>query len=187
MQGATFLVVLPSILYYCFIFVPLTRIPILFYFGWMFYDRKYPKVRFNNTIINICRLNPIYQNMQHYFSAKLVKTCEIDPTKRYILTGHPHGAYSFNMNANIVFNRNFAKTFPGLLAFVATLQANFYIPIWGDYLLLNGVFPAGKAAIMDTLINGPPGTCVILLVGGVEEALYMKKGIYKFMQEQWIL
>jgi 2-acylglycerol O-acyltransferase 2 len=62
-----------------------------------------------------CRSVRCYKWFAQYFDMKLVKTCDLDPKKNYIMLYHPHGIIS--VGANTALNTNgcdFETVFPGV-------------------------------------------------------------------------
>lgn len=66
-----------------------------------------------------------------------------------------------------------------------TLPANFWIPIWRDYILSLGSGSCESKSIKRRLLNGKPGTAMIIALGGAEEFKHMTEGIYFSFQERW--
>ena len=68
---------------------------------------------------------------------RLVKTSELDPSKKYVFCYHPHGVISVGAFGNFATDATgFSKKFPGIDIRVLTLGLNFYAP-WTRELLLS--------------------------------------------------
>ncbi|KAJ3321770.1 2-acylglycerol O-acyltransferase 3 [Boothiomyces sp. JEL0866] len=172
-----FLVVVPFTFIYSFITIPWSRYLIVAYYGWMLYDRKGPiNGRVVPWIRDFVRYNPIWTPFKAYFPGKLIKTCDLDPNEKYIIGYHPHGVYAIALFANVVFNSAIATVFPGIDIIMNTLPANFWIPIWRDYILSLGSGSCESKSIKRRLLHGKPGTAMIIALGGAEEFKHMTEG-----------
>ncbi|KAJ3260262.1 2-acylglycerol O-acyltransferase 2 [Boothiomyces macroporosus] len=129
--------------------------------------------RYQPNLIKHIREWPVWENVRSYFSAKLIKTADLDPTKAYIFACHPHGVYCFSYFINIFFNPRFYQLYDGIRLFQCTLPINFLIPGWRDYILSIGTVGSSKSAISNAL---KPGTALALFVGGAREFHHMKRG-----------
>lgn len=86
------LVILPSLFVYAAFAIPWTRYFIALYCAWIVYDKRGPfQGRKSDRFIHYFRFNPIWDHLAGYFSAQLIKTAEIDPSRKYIIGYHPHG------------------------------------------------------------------------------------------------
>jgi 2-acylglycerol O-acyltransferase 2 len=65
---------------------------------------------------------------------------------------------------------NFSKLFPGIRLHPLTLQQNFKIPFWRDFLLSFGLCSVSKKSC-DFLLRGQPGSSILIVPGGAREAL----------------
>ncbi|KAJ3325859.1 2-acylglycerol O-acyltransferase 2 [Boothiomyces sp. JEL0866] len=151
-----------------------TRLVAILYLTWIWYDRKtMDHGRYQPGLIKNIREWAVWENVRSYFSAKLIKTADLDPKKAYIFACHPHGVYCFSYFINIFFNPRFYRLYEGVRLFQCTLPINFLIPGWRDYILSIGTVGSSKAAISNAL---KPGTALALFVGGAREFHHMKRG-----------
>jgi hypothetical protein len=170
---------------YGILFWPITRVFMLIYIGWMVYDQGSAHTGLApNRIRTWVRQNVLWDYFRAYFPAQLVKTEELDPSRKYIIGFHPHGilfishpgVYAISLFANVIFNRNFNLLFPGINTIMCTLPANFWFPLWRDYALILGSGTCTSSSIKYRLSHGAPGTSMIIAIGGAEEFRYMKNG-----------
>ncbi|BDA43207.1 Diacylglycerol O-acyltransferase 2 [Coccomyxa sp. Obi] len=118
----------------------------------------------------------IWKALSKYFPVRLVKTAELDPSKRYIFGLHPHGVLTISAWATFASEgTNFSQTFPGINLRVATLRWNFITPIARELMLLLGFVDADAATLRRVL--AAPGRGVMLAIGGAEEALLARPGL----------
>ena len=78
---------LMAFLFVGLLFTPFAFIP-LFYGVWYWYDRKTPFLQGRHS--KFIRTFPLWQHLANYFPIKLHKTANLDPSKNYIFTYHPH-------------------------------------------------------------------------------------------------
>ncbi|KAG0320795.1 diacylglycerol O-acyltransferase 1 [Dissophora globulifera] len=111
-----------------------------------------------------------------YFPMTLVKEGDLDPSKNYIFGYHPHGIIS--MGAFCAFGTeglNFSKRFPGIKPRLLTLQTNFQIPIYRDYIMAHGCASVSRSSCEHILKSGQ-GNSIVIVVGGAQESLATKPG-----------
>jgi 2-acylglycerol O-acyltransferase 2 len=92
-----------------------------------------------------------------YFPARLHRTQELPPTRKYIFGYHPHGIIS--MGAFAAFSTEalgFSQLFPGIKNALLTLDSNFRIPIYRDYALAMGLASVSKESCENLLSKGGP-------------------------------
>jgi 2-acylglycerol O-acyltransferase 2 len=168
---------LQILIVYSVIFVPLSRPLIALYIAWMIYDQKSAITgRRWPWFVNYARYNPLWDNLSAYFKGQLVKTAELDPSRKYIFGYAPHGVYSMGLFANVVFSTHFLKLFPGIETLTCTLPANFWFPGWREVALAMGCASCEAPSLRHRIRNGPPGTAMVIVIGGAEEFRYMKEG-----------
>jgi hypothetical protein len=171
------LVCIPVLFFYSIIFVPLSRPLIALYTVWMFYDQQSAITgRRLPWFVRFARYNPVWDQLSAYFKGQLVKTAELDPTRKYLFGYAPHGVYSMGLFANVVFSTHFLKLFPGIETLTCTLPANFWFPIWREVALAMGCASCEAPSLKHRIRTGPPGTAMVLVIGGAEEFRYMKQG-----------
>ncbi|KAF9913457.1 diacylglycerol O-acyltransferase 1 [Lobosporangium transversale] len=118
----------------------------------------------------------IWIHFAQYFPMTLIKEGELDPSKNYIFGYHPHGILS--MGAFCTFGTdglNFSKRFPGIHPRLLTLQVNFQIPFYRDYLMAHGCASVSKASC-EHVLNSGPGNSIAIVIGGAQESLACKPG-----------
>ncbi|KAH8885149.1 DAGAT-domain-containing protein [Thozetella sp. PMI_491] len=117
-----------------------------------------------------------------YFPAKLHKTHELPPTRKYIFGYHPHGIISHGAFAAFATEGlGFSEKFPGITNSLLTLDSNFRIPFYRDYLLRMGLRSVSKESIGNLLTRGGlnnegMGRAVTIVVGGARESLEAQPG-----------
>ncbi|KAF9346430.1 diacylglycerol O-acyltransferase 1 [Mortierella sp. AD094] len=117
-----------------------------------------------------------WTHFAQYFPMTLIKEGDLDPSKNYIFGYHPHGVLS--MGALGTFGTeglNFSKRFPGIKPVLMTLQTNFQIPFYRDYIMAHGIVSVSKASC-EYVLNSGPGNSIAIVVGGAQESLSSKPG-----------
>ncbi|MBE3047087.1 hypothetical protein IMZ48_32100 [Candidatus Bathyarchaeota archaeon] len=120
---------------------------------------------------------PMWSLFGSYFPAQLHKTHDLPADGRYIFGYHPHGIIGHG--AWVAFATNalgFAQKFPGVTNTLVTLESNFRIPFYRDWLLGMGMRSVSKESIWNTLTRGGAdgqgaGRAVTIVVGGARESL----------------
>ena len=165
--------ILISVFYY----YPTLRLYILSYIFWIFYDqdaiktgRSFPKMKKFYWSL------PFWNGMAAYFPAKLVKTHDLDPKKKYVFGFGPHGLYGLSLVSIVYGLDQWSKLFPGIDLLGITLPINFWVPIWRDLILCIGVGDSNANSIRYRINQGPPGTSMVIAVGGQREFRLMKPG-----------
>lgn len=109
-----------------------------------------------------------------YFPAIVHKTHDLDPSKPYILTYHPHGVISMGLNCALNTNgAGFPELFPGLRRWGVTLREVFYFLLVREFVLALGFISCERSTLENKLREGDS---IVLCTGGAEEALYAQKG-----------
>lgn len=117
-----------------------------------------------------------------YFPARLHKTHDLPPTRKYIFGYHPHGIISHGAWAAFATEAlGFADKFPGITNSLLTLDSNFRIPLYREYVLAAGVRSVSKESIVNILSKGGPngegmGRGVTIVIGGARESLEAQPG-----------
>ncbi|KAI1103975.1 DAGAT-domain-containing protein [Jackrogersella minutella] len=117
-----------------------------------------------------------------YFPAKLHKTHDLPPTRKYIFGYHPHGIISHGAWAAFGTDAlGFSEKFPGITNSLLTLDSNFRIPLYREYILAAGVRSVSKESIVNILTRGGPngegmGRGVTIVIGGARESLEAQPG-----------
>ncbi|KAJ4295681.1 diacylglycerol O-acyltransferase 1 [Collariella sp. IMI 366227] len=129
-----------------------------------------------------CRRLPLWNLFAEYFPAELHKTHDLPPTRKYIFGYHPHGIISHGAFAAFATEAlGFSDKFPGITNSLLTLDSNFRIPLYTDYILSMGLQSVSKESITNILSTGGPngegmGRAVTIVVGGARESLEAEPG-----------
>jgi 2-acylglycerol O-acyltransferase 2 len=122
-----------------------------------------------------------------YFPATLHKTEDLPATRKYIFGYHPHGIISHGAFAAFATEAlGFADKFPGITNSLLTLDSNFRIPLYRDYVLAMGLRSVSKESIGNILTRGGPngegmGRAVTIVVGGARESLEAQPGAMRLI------
>lgn len=109
-----------------------------------------------------------------FFPAKLIAESALDPQRNYIFGYHPHGIISLGVFSNFATEASgVSSIFPGIKIRPLTLESNFRIPLYREFLLYLGFASVSRKSIANILGLGPGHSCLIV-VGGAEEALESK-------------
>ncbi|KAI0815853.1 diacylglycerol acyltransferase-domain-containing protein [Xylaria sp. FL0064] len=123
------------------------------------------------------RKSYIWHFFADYFPARLHKTHELPATRKYIFGYHPHGIISHGAWAAFATDAlGFSEKFPGITNSLLTLDSNFRIPFYREYILSMGVRSVSKESIVNILsksgLDGQGmGRGVTVVVGGARESL----------------
>jgi 2-acylglycerol O-acyltransferase 2 len=100
---------------------------------------------------------PVWSLFASYFPARLHRTQELPPTRKYIFGYHPHGIISMGAFASFSTEAlGFSQLFPGIRNTLLTLDSNFRIPIYRDYALAMGLASVSKESCENLLSKGGP-------------------------------
>lgn len=92
-----------------------------------------------------------------YFPARLHRSQELPPTRKYIFGYHPHGIISHGAFAAFATEAlGFKQLFPGITNTLLTLDSNFRIPFYRDYALAMGLASVSKESCENILSKGGP-------------------------------
>ncbi|PFH62735.1 hypothetical protein XA68_12163 [Ophiocordyceps unilateralis] len=117
-----------------------------------------------------------------YYPMKLHKTHDLPPDRKYVMGYHPHGIISHGAWCAFATNAlGFAQKFPNITNSLLTLESNFRIPIYRDWILAMGMRSVSKDSICHILSKGGPnnegqGRAVTIVVGGARESLQAHPG-----------
>ncbi|KAL3423853.1 diacylglycerol acyltransferase [Phlyctema vagabunda] len=123
------------------------------------------------------RKSPIWSLFASYFPARLHRTQELPPTRKYIFGYHPHGIISHGAFAAFgTESLGFSQLFPGIKNTLLTLDSNFRIPLYRDYALALGLASVSKESCENLLSKGGTnkegmGRAITIVVGGARESL----------------
>lgn len=125
---------------------------------------------------------PVWKFFADYYPARLHKTHELPPTRKYIFGYHPHGIISHGAFAAFATESlGFSEKFPGITNSLLTLDSNFRIPLYREYILSLGIQSVSKESITNILTRGGRndegmGRAVTIVVGGARESLEAQPG-----------
>lgn len=115
-----------------------------------------------------------------YFPARLHRSQELEPTRKYIFGYHPHGIISHGAFAAFATEAlGFSQLFPGITNTLLTLDSNFRIPLYRDYALRMGLASVSRESCENILSRGGPngegmGRAITIVIGGARESLDAK-------------
>ncbi|CAL3962167.1 unnamed protein product [Diplocarpon coronariae] len=125
----------------------------------------------------ILRSSPVWSLFASYFPARLHRTQELPPTRKYIFGYHPHGIISLGAFAAFATESlGFGQLFPGIKNTLLTLDSNFRIPVYRDYALAMGIASVSRESCENLLSKGGPnkegmGRGITIVIGGARESL----------------
>jgi 2-acylglycerol O-acyltransferase 2 len=104
---------------------------------------------------NLLRSLPVWSLFASYFPARLHRSQELPPTRKYIFGYHPHGIISHGAFAAFATEAlGFSQLFPGITNTLLTLDSNFRIPIYRDYVLAMGLASVSRESCENLLSKG---------------------------------
>ncbi|KAH8910699.1 DAGAT-domain-containing protein [Coniochaeta sp. PMI_546] len=145
------------------------------------------KLRFRSERL---RRHRMWRLFAGYFPATLHKTEDLPATRKYIFGYHPHGIISHGAFAAFATEAlGFADKFPGITNSLLTLDSNFRIPIYRDYILAMGLRSVSKESIGNILTRGGAngegmGRAVTIVVGGARESLEAQPGTLRLILQE---
>lgn len=106
---------------------------------------------------DVFRSLPVWSLFASYFPARLHRTQELPPTRKYIFGYHPHGIISHGAFAAFATEAlGFSQLFPGIKNTLLTLDTNFRIPLYREYALAMGLASVSKESCENLLSKGGP-------------------------------
>lgn len=126
---------------------------------------------------NWLRRSKFWSAFASYFPARLHRTVQLEPTRKYIFGYHPHGIISHGAFAAFGTEAlGFADLFPGITNTLLTLDTNFRVPLYRDYALAMGLASVSRESIENLLSRGGHngegmGRAVTIVIGGARESL----------------
>ncbi|KAI9674266.1 MAG: diacylglycerol O-acyltransferase 1 [Trizodia sp. TS-e1964] len=133
---------------------------------------------------------PIWSLFASYFPARLHRSQELPPTRKYIFGYHPHGIISHGAFAAFATEAlGFAQLFPGITNTLLTLDANFRLPLYRDYALAMGLASVSRESCENLLSRGGAngegmGRAITIVVGGARESLDAQPGALRLVLAQ---
>lgn len=126
------------------------------------------------------RRSKIWSLFGSYYPARLHRSQELEPTRKYIFGYHPHGIISHGAFAAFATEAlGFSQLFPGITNTLLTLDSNFRIPLYRDYALHMGLASVSRESCENILSKGGPngegmGRAITIVIGGARESLDAK-------------
>lgn len=106
---------------------------------------------------NFLRSLPLWSLFASYFPARLHRSERLAPTRKYIFGYHPHGIISHGAFAAFGTEAlGFSQLFPGITNTLLTLDSNFRVPFYREYILLMGLASVSKQSCLNLLSRGGP-------------------------------
>ncbi|KAH6612574.1 diacylglycerol O-acyltransferase 2A [Boeremia exigua] len=122
-----------------------------------------------------------------YFPARLHRSQELEPTRKYIFGYHPHGIISHGAFAAFATEAlGFSQLFPGITNALLTLDSNFRYPIYREYALRLGMASVSRDSCENILSKGGHngegmGRAITIVVGGARESLDARPGVVRLV------
>lgn len=133
------------------------------------------------------RRSKVWSAFASYFPARLHRTVELEPTRKYIFGYHPHGIVSHGAFAAFGTEAlGFSDLYPGITNTLLTLEANFRVPFYRDYALALGLASVSRESIENILSKGGHngegmGRAVTIVIGGARESLDARPGTLRLV------
>tara|TARA_R110002003_G_scaffold129_4_gene12091 strand:+ start:4535 stop:6046 length:1512 start_codon:yes stop_codon:yes gene_type:complete len=130
---------------------------------------------------------PVWSLFASYFPARLHRSQELEPTRKYIFGYHPHGIISHGAFAAFATEAlGFSQLFPGITNALLTLDSNFRYPIYREYALRLGMASVSRESCENILSKGGPngegmGRAITIVVGGARESLDARPGVIRLV------
>ncbi|RCI11812.1 hypothetical protein L249_7378 [Ophiocordyceps polyrhachis-furcata BCC 54312] len=130
---------------------------------------------------------PLWKLFASYFPMTLHKTHNLSTSRKYIIGYHPHGIISHGAWSAFATNAlGFSEKFPGITNSLLTLDSNFRLPFYRDWILAMGIRSVSKESIRNTLSKGGPyndgrGRAVTIVIGGARESLEAEPGTLRLI------
>lgn len=122
-----------------------------------------------------------------YFPARLHRTTELVPTRKYLFGYHPHGIISHGAFAAFATEAlGFSQLFPGIKNTLLTLESNFRVPLYRDYILRMGLASVSRESCENILSKGGAddegmGRAITIVIGGARESLETQPGTLRLI------
>ena len=126
---------------------------------------------------NFLRSLRVWSLFASYFPARLHRSAVLPPTRKYIFGYHPHGIISHGAFAAFGTEAlGFSQLFPGITNTLLTLDSNFRVPLYREYILKMGLASVSKQSCLNILSHGGSngegmGRAITIVVGGARESL----------------
>ena len=153
---------------------------------------------------SLFRSLPMWRLLTGYFPLNLHRSSPLPLDRNYIFTYHPHGIISHGAFGHFCTEgtTGFEKLFPGIKNTLLTLESNFRIPFYREYLLKLGLASVSRRSC-EALLRGegetkqswlarkisksppprpvPGGRAITIAVGGARESLEAIPGTMKLV------
>jgi 2-acylglycerol O-acyltransferase 2 len=133
------------------------------------------------------RRQKIWSLFASYFPARLHRTTELPATRKYLFGYHPHGIISHGAFAAFATDAlGFSQLFPGITNSLLTLESNFRIPFYREYLLWMGLSSVSRSSCVNILTKGGldgegMGRAITIVIGGAQESLLQQPGTMRLV------
>lgn len=119
----------------------------------------------------------VWKIFASYFPAQLHRSVELPPTGKYVFGYHPHGILCHG--AFLAFGTEalgFSQLFPGITNTLLTLDSNFRLPLYREYILSLGLGGVSRSSCKKFLSQGGfdgkgMGRAITVVIGGARESL----------------
>ncbi|KAF1965008.1 diacylglycerol O-acyltransferas-like protein 2B [Bimuria novae-zelandiae CBS 107.79] len=133
------------------------------------------------------RRSKVWSLFASYFPARLHRSQELEPTRKYIFGYHPHGIISHG--AFVAFATEalgFSQLFPGITNTLLTLDGNFKLPLYREYALRMGLASVSRESCENILSKGGRngegmGRAITIVIGGARESLESRPGTLRLV------
>ena len=85
--------------------------------------------------------------MVQYHPVRLIKTCELDVNKNYLMGYHPHGLIATGAVTMNTDGQNWDEVFPGIKRRVISLSTAFWLPGFREVALSMGFCSSNQQSI----------------------------------------
>ncbi|KAL2821016.1 diacylglycerol acyltransferase-domain-containing protein [Aspergillus granulosus] len=136
-------------------------------------------LKYRNDFLRSLHIWSLYAS---YFPARLHRSEPLLPTRKYIFGYHPHGIISLGAFAAFCTEAlGFSKLFPGITNTLLTLDSNFRIPVYREYILSMGLASVSRESCENLLTKGGTdgegmGRAITIVIGGARESLNASPG-----------
>jgi len=133
------------------------------------------------------RRSKLWSLFASYFPARLHRSQELEPTRKYIFGYHPHGIISHGAFAAFATEAlGFSQLFPGITNTLLTLDGNFKLPLYREYALRMGLASVSRESCENILSKGGRngegmGRAITIVIGGARESLESKPGTLRLV------
>ncbi|KAF1996059.1 diacylglycerol O-acyltransferas-like protein 2B [Amniculicola lignicola CBS 123094] len=133
------------------------------------------------------RRSKVWSLFASYFPARLHRSQELEPTRKYIFGYHPHGIISHGAFAAFATEAlGFSQLFPGITNTLLTLDSNFRLPLYREYALRMGLASVSRESCENILSKGGRngegmGRAITIVVGGARESLDAQPGTLRLV------